>query len=154
MRTTLIAGRFHFSVEAQRDFHMDKIKNLVKSSSRHVSYTTPAGISGRHDGAKTTAVAIAPPSPATVPPPTRAADATTATTEAAVRVLVAGKKFRPATTVTTPRAVATTTTPTTTWMTSTTSTWTTAVAPESQMPIRESILTSLRRPSPQRSSGF
>ncbi|VVC33180.1 GDNF/GAS1 [Cinara cedri] len=106
-------------VEAQRDFHMAKIKYSVRMSSRH-SHTTP--LPPPWERRRTTAVAVKP-STATVPPTTPAVTT--------IRVLVAGKKSRSGTTtaITTPRPVATVTA---------TSTITTTVEEyyETQAPIR------------------
>lgn len=118
------------SVEAQRDFHMTKIKNLVKTSSRH-TYMNPAVYE------KTTAIAIKPFSPAQSPQHT-VTDVPTITTT--IKVLVAGKKFQSntATAVTTQKVTTTrsTTVAELSTVTSTTTT-TTAIAPASQMPISE-----------------
>lgn len=124
------------SVEAQRDFHMTKIKNLAKTLSRH-SYTTPAV----HE--KTTAIAIKPLPPAQ-PPPNTVTDALTTTTT--VRVLVAGNKFRSETATAVPTQKASSTQVTTTAKLSTvtsttTTTTTTTIAPASQMPISEYLPT-------------
>ncbi|XP_025421932.1 uncharacterized protein LOC112691756 [Sipha flava] len=103
-------------VEAQRDFHMAKIKELVKLSSHH-SHTVV------RDHEQTTAIAIKPLSP--VMPWTRATDAPTTTT---VKVLMAGKTFRSdATAVATPNPVTTTSTTTTTATTTVTVADTTTV---------------------------
>uniref|UniRef100_A0A2S2NAC9 GDNF family receptor alpha-3 n=1 Tax=Schizaphis graminum TaxID=13262 RepID=A0A2S2NAC9_SCHGA len=120
-------------VEAQRDFHMTKIKDSVKLLSRHF-YTTTAVPVDHYD--QTTAIAVRPLSSAV--PSTEAMVVQTTTT---VRVLIAGKKFRPdtmTTAVTTPKAsttsVATTAVTTSISTVSTTASSTLSLA--SQIPLR------------------
>jgi len=127
----------HFSVEAQRDFHMTKIKDSVKLLSRHF-YTTTAVVVDHYD--QTTAIAVRPLSPAV--PSTEAMDVPTTTT---VRVLIAGKKFRPDTTtvaVTTPKATTTSvaTTAVTTSISTVSTTGSTTLSLASQIPLREFII--------------
>lgn len=127
-------------VEAQRDFHMTKIKNLVKMSSHHL-YTTPVHL----NYGDTTSITNAP-----VVPPTITTDSSITTTT--IKVLIAGKKFRSdhANTVGTLNAVIDTFDETstasevpvkTTLTSSTTITTTTSViVPTSQLPLRKLII--------------
>lgn len=83
-------------MEAQRDFHMAKIRNLVKMTSRHLHTTTDAYIR------TSTAVAVkAAPDKEAAVPVTDAVTAAPPVTVTTVRVLVAGKMFqsRPVTVV-------------------------------------------------------
>lgn len=127
----------HFLVEAQRDFHMTKIKNSVKLLSHHFYTTTAMAVD--HDD-QTTAITVRPLSSAV--PSTEAIDVPTTTT---VRVLIAGKKFRPDTTtvaVTTPKVTTTSvaTTAVTTSISTVSTTASTTLSLASQIPLRELII--------------
>lgn len=126
-----------FTVEAQRDFHMTKIKDSVKLLSRHF-YTTTAVAVDHYD--PTTAIAVRPLSSAV--PSTEAMEVQTTTT---VRVLVAGKKFRSDTTtaaVTTPKTTTTSvaTTAVTTSISTVSTTESISLSLASQIPLRELII--------------
>lgn len=126
-----------FLVEAQRDFHMTKIKDSVKLLSRHF-YTTTAVAVDHYD--LTTAIAVRPLSSAV--PSIEAMEVPTTTT---VRVLIAGKKFRPYTTtvaVTTPKATTTSmaTTVATTSISTVSTTASTTLSLASQIPLSELII--------------
>ena len=116
---------------------MTKIKDSVKLLSHHF-YTTTTVAVDHYD--QTTAIAVRPLSPAV--PSTEATEVPTTTT---VKVLIAGKKFRPDTTtvaVTTPKS--TTTSVSTTAVTTSISTVSTAASTTlslaSQIPLRELII--------------